>query len=69
MKNACIEMAMNMIAGVNKNRLNPTAIVRQPEAVSFVRKTARPGGCAPTVCQKAQNLKYATATDTCGVDY
>ena len=30
-----------------RHRLHPTAIRRQPEAVSFVRKTARPGGCAP----------------------
>ena len=30
-----------------RHRLAPTAIRRQPEAVSFVRKTARPGGCAP----------------------
>ena len=35
-----------------RHRLHPTAIRRQPEAVSFVRKTARPGGCAPVSPRK-----------------
>ena len=41
MKNTGINMVMNMIAGVDRTLVKPTAIRRQPEAVSFVRKTAR----------------------------
>ncbi len=47
MKNTGINMVMNMIAGVDRTLVKPTAIRRQLEAVSFVRKTARLGGCAP----------------------
>ena len=47
MKNAGVEMIMDINECVDMTPFKPTAIRRQPEAVSFVRKTARPGGCAP----------------------
>ena len=47
MKNAGVEMIMDINECVDMTPFKPTAIRRQPEAVSFVRKTARLGGCAP----------------------